>query len=178
MTGSDRGNPGRRIWRTNLFGLALAIAATGCAVYSPPVITARTDGPIEAGPVELISAEDDSGLRASFAAALRRSLSASATGAKEGPALVADYAIAARQSGTAVAGIPADQEIPVKSAARKKGWLDRCNATRLRASLAVFQKASGALVYRGEAETDFCKGKELAVDALAQLLVSDMQANR
>lgn len=171
--------PKRRGWATAA-ALFLAASTAGCAVYSPPTITARTGAVASGSSVQLVADDATAGLRTDFAASLGKALAQNRFQMDDEGTLVADYAIATRDADTSLSGEgAADPATPqLQSGARDSHWLDKCNADRLRATLAMFDRASGTMVYRGEAETDICRGAGFAIDALAELLVEDMLSSR
>lgn len=61
----------------------------------------------------------------------------------------------------------------LKSESREGKWYERCQAKRLSATLAIFDRKSGIIDYRATAKSDHCEGDRPAVTELAHLLVAD-----
>lgn len=86
---------------------------------------------------------------------------------------VADFAISARSSDSAIAVVKdTDPDVAYVSAARERRFLQECDGERLRATLIVFDRSDGSLAFRGMRETDLCEVTEAAISAMADELVA------
>ncbi len=129
-----------------------------------------------------ISSDDDTASeRGRFAKALQDALAArSLTQADDAP-LIADFSIArtaaaggvAKGKGEAGKGKQAPDWI---AAPRPDRRFDKCNAQRLRATLVLYDRASGAIVYRGSGVATECGFTDADLATLAQGLVDDALA--
>jgi len=76
--------------------------------------------------------------------------------------------------GTSPASNPANEtSIVTQSAARKSRLLDKCEAVRFRATLALFGRKSGERIHRAESEAFGCKSDHTPLRQLAQSLVDN-----
>lgn len=94
--------------------------------------------------------------------------------------LFAEFAISAQPSDIALSE-PATQERPGLQASqlsRKPRWWDKCKVEKLRGSIALFNRKSGALAAKSEGEYFACTGDMSGVADLAALLVESALARR
>ncbi|WFL77067.1 hypothetical protein P7228_13880 [Altererythrobacter arenosus] len=164
--------------RPGILGLAGAMAASlaSCAINDPLALD-RAGVPQNLETIELVASEDDGALRSQFREAVVDAFGRRGIGIAEGSKAVADLAISLRSAETAI--IPGAQSQtqestgPIKSDGREGKWFESCDGERLRATLAVFDRSSGALNYRGSVQSDQCRGKPVPVAVLAERLVGD-----
>ncbi len=149
-----------------------------CAVTEPLAITSTGSGNgLARGSSVVLGAPDDlSSERGRFAGALAKAMMARSVRIADDGALLADFSIArADASGGVMNG-------PGNSAASEQDWIasprrdrrfDKCEAERLRATLVLYDRAGGAIVYRGSGNATQCGFADADITALAQGLVDD-----
>jgi hypothetical protein len=140
------------------------------------VIDATDNGRIADRSVALNIADEDADTRrAVFATALSAALASHDFTLDPAAPLIADYAIAesAASDGT-LGGEPTGANSPQwLSQPRAKKRFDQCKPRRLRATLVLFDRASGAVAYRGSASRIECAFSQGDTIAMADALVKD-----
>ncbi len=179
----QRTEPAPRKWYLPILlaGL-LAAPLAGCSVKTPLRVSDKIGQPVEIVAIELVERDSNSILSKEFEQALRQELEARGISFETGAALVGDLAIAARSSKSVISkgvsganGADAiDDEDATKPQSRRDKLLDKCEAHRVRATLALFDRKQGVLAYRASAEKDICKDAPIAFGALAQVLADDL----
>ncbi|MCB2083963.1 MAG: hypothetical protein KDD90_07930 [Sphingomonadaceae bacterium] len=160
------------------FVLAGAVLSLGaCAVTSPIDVTSAGPGVASIDAIRLQSAASEEAQRAAFEAALHRALANSSIRLDKDAPYLGDFAIALRDARTGLAE-PQDTtgesgQVDWASDPRKRRLFDGCKAKRIRATLVILSRESGAIVYRGEGEADACGFTEKDYDRLAARLVED-----
>lgn len=159
-----------------VLALPALLLVAGCAVATPVAISAsRGPAPglarLAVMPVEAGQAE-----KADFAARLVEALGKRGVAAADDAPVLADLALASA---------PADVDLLLQTSAeagaspgplgtaRASRWYDRCAARRTRASLALYDRASGALIAKSDAETVTCAADPAPLAALADAVVAD-----
>ena len=150
---------------------------TACAVSTPVQIRSTGDGSTARTGVTINSPEEDtSSDRGRLAAALEEAFSSRSIANQPQAELIADYALSTND---AAGGIATNsdgtqtQEPNWIIAPRDKRRFDRCGAKRMLATLILFNRTSGALVYRGQAAKIECEFEDADITKMAEKLVSD-----
>lgn len=160
------------------FIAAFAAGLAGCAVTEPLSLESIAKGVPRSVTVALIVESGDAGTqRGVFGLALAKSFADNAFAINPSALLVADYAIAVSgaDAGMANSELQAN-EVDWLSEPRKERRFDECEAKRLRGSLALFNRETGAQVYRGSASQIGCDFSDQDVSEMAQALVRDALA--
>ncbi len=160
---------------------ALLVPMAGCAVSQPLEITSTGSGMARGASVTITAEDDAASERGRFAKALQDALAArSSTQADDAP-LIADFSIAR----TAAAGGVINGKGEAGQGKQAPDWIaaprpdrrfDKCNAQRLRATLVLYDRANGAIVYRGSGMATECGFTDADIAALAHGLVDDAVA--
>lgn len=165
-----------------LAGSALALCA--CSVSSPLAITSTGEGLERGASVAFAPVEDAAPLEARFTATMENALASQSILLAENANLIAQISAAQSNasngllSGDWAATNDEDDQNWIAQPRRDRP-LDRCNAQRLRATLTIYDRATGEVVYRGASEAIECSFGDEALDAFAQGLVADaMRAKR
>ena len=163
----------RAITIANLVAPALMLA--GCAVNTPPVVRTSAGALSEAVDVALLPSEGESGLRVDFRRSIERAIAAGGLAHDPASNLVADYGLSVQSAEVgqviAVDESAADGTVSWQSMPRRGRLFDGCDPVRAQATLAVFDREAGELVYRSEAETIACSTDKIDLDRLARELV-------
>ena len=155
---------------------ALAVAASACAVNPTPVVTGAMPLSAPAGRVafqEQQLGESETAQRLHFAGELKAAFARHGTVLAQDGALIAEFAISAQPSDLALSE-PATATAPggpKSQLSRKSRWWDTCKVEKIRGNLALFDRASGALKAKSEAEYLACNGDHSMLDDFADLLV-------
>lgn len=159
---------------TMLFQAALAVAAimplAGCAVSREPVLTYQLGAGARLSEVEMVLEKDDTELRRQFAALLQQAAEADGLKVAHGSRYIGDFAISSQPADTTVAQIESTEPVPASTEARMR-WLDKCPETRVRGSLAIFERGTNRLVGKSEGDYRGCPGEISMLEDLARLLV-------
>ena len=165
-----------------LTGCALALCA--CSVSSPLAITSTGEGLERGASVAFAAVEDPAPLEARFRLVMEDTLASQSILLSDRANLIAQISAAQSDassgllSGDWAATIDEDDQNWIAQP-RPDRPLDRCNAQRLRATLTIYDRATGEVVYRGASEAIECSFGDEALDAFAQGLVADaMRAKR
>lgn len=155
------------------------LAFGGCAVASPFALQSTGSG-VSSRAVVAMHVDAKAGSdRARLAAALQKAFAdRSVAVASDGP-LLADYAVSvtSAEAGLTTSITATDESaIEWQASPRKSRLFDVCEPQRLRATLVLLDRASGALIYRGEGEATDCSFSEAALDDVAKVLVADALA--
>ena len=159
---------------TGIMRLALAVAAlmplAACAVSREPVLTHQLGAGPQLAEVELVRDEGDNELRRRFADLLEEAAQDDGLKVASGSRWVADFAISSHPADTTVA--PVESTGPATSGeGTRMRWLDKCPETRVRGSLAIFERGSNRLVGKAEGDYRGCPGEDTMLEGLARLLV-------
>jgi hypothetical protein len=158
----------------------LCNALAACAVGAPGVVSSTGSGIAAGAAIELVSNADQPARNADFHDALGRAFERRSIEVRANSPYIADYALAthranvglaAKPSGTGEGDEPDWQEEP-----RKGSLFDECKAYRMRATLTVFRRSSGEMVYRGTREAEACSFGKDDIVAAADDLVADVMA--
>ena len=157
-------------------GCALSLAA--CSVSSPLAITSTGDGVEQGSRLSLIIPQDAAPLETRFAAAVERALSSQSIGLADKSTLIAEITAAQSEASSGFLGGDWAQAVDEDNQdwiarPRRDRPLDRCKAQRLRATLTVYDSATGTLAYRGSGEAIECSFEEQALVEFAEELVAD-----
>ncbi|MEL7198591.1 MAG: hypothetical protein AAGL10_09775 [Pseudomonadota bacterium] len=159
-------------------GMALFCALmTGCAVNAPVVLQSNTDTPVGFSELQLIAADKDQAHRSALHTAVSRVLEGEGVTISDDAGTVGEIAIADSDSSVGLyaseAGASDDNAQPIAQI-REKRWYDGCGTSRTKASIAVFDRASGNLIKRSQVESVTCTGSPLPIDEIADLLVDEL----
>lgn len=159
---------------TKFLQTALAVAAfsplAACAVSREPVLTHQLGAGPRLAEIELVRDKGDPELRRHFAALLEEAAQADGLKVASGSRWVADFAISSHPADTTVA--PVESESPVAGIeGTRMRWLDKCLETKVRGSLAIFERGSNRLVGKAEGDYRGCPGEDAMLEDLARLLV-------
>jgi len=157
-----------------------AFLLAGCAVQTPPEIRSSRGDAASLSAVQLVSGDPADTQRAAFYSALKAELTAQGITVSETAPMVTDYAIATSAADLELYASEAGktEEPPERIAdPRESHWTDRCKATRIRATLSVFERASGTLRKSSIAHATGCADQAPPFDELAKLLVADVLAD-
>ena len=154
---------------------------SACAVRTPPEILSSTGGAAGTRDIALVVTDDDSALRTSFRNTLKEAFKDRAIAYSDKADLIGDFAISIVPADVELASTkpenasnPANEtSIVTQSAARKSRLLDKCEAVRFRATLALFGRKSGERIHRAESEAFGCKSDHTPLRQLAQSLVDN-----
>lgn len=155
---------------------AAAMALSACAVDRAPTLSHAQPYDGAFGQVELISEKDETALRQEFSSALNRALSDHSVEVESGSSLVADFAVSATSIETGLDPVSGESEAtkPKAPENRRPRWYNRCAPDRVRGSLAIFDRASNALVAKSEGHFIACPGDRDQLNGLANLLVKSV----
>lgn len=159
-------------------GLALAFGLSACAVSTPLAITSTGQGLGSTSSVSLDSQEQPSSDRSRFGAALRSAFESRSIGFSADAPVLADFSVSQGDASAGVlAGKGEDTEDPDQrdwiATPRRSRSFDKCEAQRLRATLVLYDRASGAIIYRGSGEATECDFGQAEMAAMADGLVAD-----
>lgn len=157
---------------------AAAMALSACAVERPPTLSHAQPYDGTFNQVELISEKDESGLRQQFLSALTRALSQHSVQVKSGSDFIADFAVSSTSSETGLDPVSGGSETTKLQASehRRPRWYARCAPDRVRGSLAIFDRATNALVAKSEGHFIACPGDHGQLNELANLLVQSVKS--
>ena len=168
------GNRVRAAWRWAYAATFLALA--GCAVATPLALESTGTG-LPGGTTIAFSSDDKpGGDQARWGEALMRAFAARSLRVDATGRYLADYAVSFRdaEGGLTTSTTAADaKSIDWQARPRKPHVLDGCDARRMRATLVLLDRESGAQVYRGEGEATACDFADGALDDVAEALVAD-----
>lgn len=172
-----------------LLALVAFTVSSACAVKSPPQILNSTGGAAGTQTIALVPSEQESALRASFRENLKTAFKDRAIAYSDKAKVIGDFAISISPADVELASTIAEikraaprestdkaqdqTNIVTQSAARKSRLLDKCEAVRFRASLALFDSASGERFHRAESEAFGCKGDRAPLRQLSRALVGN-----
>jgi hypothetical protein len=166
---------GLRAWQRGFCASALLTLA-GCAVATPFALDSTGQG-VPARAVVALPAEAAAGSdQARLAAALQRAFSANAVSTAKDGRYLADFAVSLRDAAgglTTSTEAVDEQAIDWQAHPRNRRLLDGCTAQRMRATLVLFDRQSGEMVYRGQGEATDCGFSDEAMDEVASALVAD-----
>ncbi len=154
--------------------------AAACAVTVPPQISSSTGAAPSAQSVHLIEPDKDQAQLLALHSALKRSLAAKGITVAEDADVVGEFSLSQRAASLGVfaseAGNDTEPPRPVTEP-RKARLFDLCEAVKVEANLALFDRASGRLVQQSKAQGTICEGKEPPMDEFAEILVSELANN-
>lgn len=158
-----------------LFGAGLGLI--GCAVTSPPVITASNGGSVSAiSNVNLLKPDNDQTQPGLLHAALVQEFARRNVEVSSDADTVAEMSYASGPSSmglyTSQSGEP-DTEAAQLAETRKSRWYDACKTVRVRASLALFDRGSGELKGTSSAQSTLCANATPNHAEIAKLLIND-----
>ncbi|MGB7374605.1 hypothetical protein [Pontixanthobacter sp.] len=172
---------GSLAWRAKIRSAVLGmmmISLQACSINSAPVIERTGTGIARTSTVTLVGASETQ-TQSQFRAALERHFSSYGIAQTEAGSFVVDYSISARPAEIGLARDDADGkaagEIDYVSIPRDNQFLQKCGPQRLRATLVIFDRASGALSYRGIREINLCDVSVTSIEEMAAALVKDAQ---
>ncbi|MXO90980.1 hypothetical protein [Pontixanthobacter aquaemixtae] len=152
----------------------MALLLSACAVHSPPAINSSVSTLQSASAIKFPEADDRGGLRAQWQEALKTAFAAHSVMQQADAPFVAELALSVRDAETGLASTEQNTpEIDWRSSPRSNRLFDRCKAQRMRGTLVIYRRSDGAIVYRGESESDDCDFGADAFQAMADQLVSD-----
>lgn len=157
--------------------VAASVILSGCSLAGNPSLEGYGPGLSKTDSVSLHSSGNGS-YHTAYKEALEQSFRGRGFSIATDGRYVADFAISARASNSAIAVVKdTDQEVAYVSAARKRKFLQECDGERLRATLIVFDRSDSSVAFRGMRESDVCEVTETAVSVMADELVASA-ANR
>ncbi len=161
-----------------MLGVAFAVPLASCAVTEPLTITSTggESGLARGVAVALNMPDDPSSQRGRFAEALGEAMAARSVQIADDAPLLADISIARGDASGGVIngpGNPATSEQDWIATPRRDRRFDKCEAERLRATLVLYDRASGAIAYRGSGTATQCGFADADIAAMAQGLVDD-----
>jgi hypothetical protein len=157
----------------------LLLALGGCAVATPFALHSSGPGLPPQTVVAMPAAPRIGSEQFRFGAALEQAFAARAVKVSADGRYLADYALSLRdaEGGLTTAIDAKDRDAVVWKSAPRDGYpLDRCKAQRMRATLVLLDRQSGAMVYRGEGEATDCNFTDSAMTEVAKALVADALA--
>lgn len=163
---------GRSRTKSALLLAGLVCTLSACAIGSPATITSAQGRVSSVTSVELLSEADETALRSQFASELRRSFGARAVGLDQKAAFVADFAVSQRPAKYGLQAIsqnPDEEQTPPSGF--KARWYDKCEPSRVSASLVIYSRNSGTVEAKSAGEFVTCPGDLAQLSDLAQLLV-------
>ena len=158
---------------------ALALGALGgCAINDELTVVREGPGVAPGAAIALQGTADGQADAGGFGAAVAAALAAGGHALRDDGEVVGITAFTRGAATTGIAdpaagGGAAAGEIAWISAPRRRGMFDSCAGDRLRATLALFARDSGALLYRATGEVDGCGFAAEDVEALAARLVAE-----
>lgn len=166
-------------------GALLGLSASACAVTQPIAVVA-TDlpgNPTQIDAVDMTIADKPEASNR-FGQALVSAFADAGVARTATAGLVADYGLSLAPASTAIVDKPRETD-PANPAApartivlpRKGSPLDKCAAQRMKATLSLFDRATGELRYRGEGSAIECAFAPDDEAAMAAALVSDAMEN-
>lgn len=168
------GNRVRAAWRGA--GAAILLALAGCTVATPLALESTGTG-LPGGTAIAFKSEDKSGSdQERLGGALQRAFAARSLQVDSAGRYLADYAVSFRdaQGGLTTSATAADAKaIDWQARPRNPHVFDNCDVRRMRATLVLLDRQSGAQVYRGEGEATACDFTDDVLDDVAKALVAD-----
>lgn len=150
---------------------------SGCAVNAPPVLRSDNGLSRDISRIHLITPEENQPQRIALHDALSDALGAKGIEVSDDANTIGEVAIAGSPSTVGLyageAGASDDNARPIAQI-RKSRWYDGCKASRMKASLAVFDRTSGDLITRSEVESVTCEGDPMPMAEIAELLVDEV----
>jgi len=156
---------------------AACVGLIGCAVTSPPAIIASNAAPAGAiSSVNLLKPEDDQTQPGLLHAALVQEFTLRGVDISSDADAVAEmsYSVGPSSMGlyTNQTGKPDSEAVQIAET-RKSHWYDECEAVRVRASLALFDRGSGELMGTSSAQSTLCADATPNHAEIAKLLISE-----
>lgn len=154
----------------------LLLVLAGCAVASPFTLQSSGSGvPARTAialPVDATPGSD----QARLGAALQRAFAGHSVKLASDARYLADFAVSlsdAEAGLTTSVEATSEKAIDWQARPRNRHVFDGCDAQRMRVTLVLLDRQSGAQVYRGEGEAIACDFAEAAMDEVAEKLVAD-----
>ena len=174
--------------RRNRFSSAFQSAGMGigcalvsaCAVNAPPIVRSDNAGSPGFSKIALIAPDENQSQRLQLNTAIGSAFEARGIGLADDAGAVGEVAIADSPSSVglyAVADGASDENARPIAQIRKRRWYDACKAARTKATLAVFDRASGELIKRSAVESITCEGDAPPMDEMAELLTAEILSN-
>lgn len=163
-----------------VFAGSIAFGLVGCAVAEAPMITSSAGSVGDMKTVSVIEGDAEQLGRMEFANELGAAFQQRGIARAENGDYIADFSVGAVGGQVWVAldeGKEKDAAPLSLATETKSSIFDKCEKQRVRASLALFERASGELVGKNDAQAIICAGAELPMKELAELLVSDVLSN-
>jgi hypothetical protein len=158
-----------------------AMGLSACAVGSPATITSTQGSTQSIQSVELLAAEEVTGLRGQFLAELQKSLGSRGIALERGAEFVGDFSVSERSAELGLQAISDDTEGQTDARAPEPGyqsrWYDKCSPHRVSASLVIYSRASGEVRAKSSGEFLSCPGDLAELSNLANLLVGRAVSN-
>lgn len=151
---------------------ALPAMLSACSLTGNPSLERYGPGLDSSASISLHSLGQSS-FHTAYKEALERSFHSKGFSLTRDSKYIADFAISARASDSAIAVVKdTSQEIDYVSSSRERKFLQECDGKRLRATLIVFDRSDGSVAFRGIRESDVCEVTENAVSLMADELVT------
>jgi len=159
----------------------VALCFAGCSVQSPPVVTTSVgNAPSSITEIHILEPDSDQTQRGQLYVALTQELADRGVAPSGSANLVADLAISVSPGTVGVYASEAGKtnaEPDQLATTRKRRWYDSCEAVRIEASLAVYNRSDGTLQKSSDAESISCADSPLPVAELASVLADDLLAD-
>jgi len=157
--------------------LGACVGLIGCAVTSPPAITASNGGAVSPiSNINLLKPEDDQTQPGLLHAALVQEFARRNVEVSSDADIVAEMSYSSGPSSmglyTSQSGKP-DSEAEQVAETRQSRWYDACKTVRVRASLALFDRGSGELKGTSSAQSTLCADATPNHVEIAKILIGD-----
>lgn len=156
------------------------VLLSGCTVYEPPAIQASQGSSTSTTSVALTAPDETQVNRVAFHGALSNVFASRGISIADTAPVVADFSISTSPADVALLASEAGKtENPPQPIAdpRKPNWTDGCKATRVRATLALFDRASGNLMQSSTAHATICADSTPPYEEMATTLIADALPN-
>ncbi|MEL7190190.1 MAG: hypothetical protein AAGK17_11605 [Pseudomonadota bacterium] len=161
-------------------GIAICLALlAGCSVTTPPVLRSDIGVARDFAQIDLLEPEQEQVQRLELHNSVSVALQSHGIAVLDDPNsdTVGEVAIADSPGTVGLyageAGKSDENARPIAQIYDSR-WYESCETSRMKASLAVFDRATGALIKRSEVESITCVGDALPTDQIAELLTREL----
>lgn len=155
--------------------VSVACALGGCAVNEPARLRASEGQLPNGASVSLLPGSESAPLHGQLHAALANAFAAQEVPLADAGTLIADFGISVQDADVGQVLDPDmngdSNAIDWQARPRTGQIFDSCDPVRAQATLALFNRQSGTIAYRGEAEAIACTADEIDIASLADVLV-------
>lgn len=156
----------------------LALVVSACTVTTPAAITSTQGVARALTSVQLLSEQDETGLRSQFANEITQSFGSRGVTLNQSAPFVADFAVSQRPAELGLQAISeSSEEGQAPKSDFKSRWYDKCKPSRVSASLVIYSRASGTVQAKSSGEFLTCPGDLSQLNDLAQILVDRALTN-